>query len=169
MKKIILTTVIISALLTGCQNNTTKTSETSAETEMVHEHDADAIHQHEHDNGEMTLDNSWKNEILLDNGNKWEANLETTRGIDKMLVLLKANNPKTVEDYQQLASKLNDETNTVIKKCSMEGPSHDNLHVFLHPLIEKIDALGKVSTTDKGAEITASIQENLHEYDNYFK
>lgn len=169
MKKILLTTVIISALLTGCQNNKTKTSEASAETEMIHEHHGEAIHEHEHDNAEMTLDNSWKNEIQLNNGNKWEANRETTLGVDKMLALLKENNPKTVEDYHQLASKLNDESNTVIQKCSMEGPSHDNLHVFLHPLIEKIDSLGKVSTTEKGAEITASLQENLDEYYNYFK
>src|SRR5690606_40529319 len=73
-----------------------------------------------------------------------------------MLNLVKTSDPKTVEDYHTLASKLNEDKNYVVKKCTMEGPSHDNLHVFLHPLIEKIEALGEVSTTDEGAKITRS-------------
>ena len=115
------------------------------------------------------MGNAWVNEIKLNNGNKWEANLETTEGVDKMLNLVKSSDPKTVEDYHALASKLNEEKNYVVKKCTMEGPSHDNLHVFLHPLIEKIEALGKVSSTDEGAEVTASIKENLEGYYNYFQ
>ena len=115
------------------------------------------------------LNNAWVNEIKLDNGNKWEANLETTEGVDKMLNLVKSSAPKTVEDYHALASKLNEDKNVVVKKCTMEGPSHDNLHVFLHPLIEKIEALGKVSNTDEGAETLASIKENLEGYYNYFQ
>ncbi len=167
MKKTILIAAILSVSLIGCKDNKSKNPETSVETERVHEHEAD--HERGHDQDEMALNNAWVNEIQLDNGNKWEANLETTQGVDKMLVLISENQPKTVEGYHQLASKLNDVKNTVVKKCTMEGPSHDNLHIFLHPLIEKIDALGTVSSVDKGAEISASIKENLLEYNNYFK
>lgn len=163
MKKTIFTTAILSILLLGCKDNKT----TNPQTEMDHEHLTETIHEHETEG--MALNNSWVNEIQLDNGNKWEANLETTQGVDKMMTLINKNNPKTVEDYHQLASKLNDEKNMVVKECTMEGPSHDNLHVFLHPLIEKIDALGNVSTVDQGAEITESIKENLEGYTNYFK
>ena len=160
MKKTILTTAILSAFLIGCKDNKTTTSDTSVDTEMVHDHD--------HENDGMALNNSWIKEIELDNGKKWEANLETTRGVDKMLILLEEIEIKTVEDYHLLASRLNDEKNIVVKECTMEGPSHDNLHVFLHPLIEKIDALGKVPNKDKGAEIAESIKENLNGYSNYF-
>lgn len=165
MKKAILTTVIISALLIGCTENKTTTQQGLVETEMAQEHDTEPTHE----KMGISLNNSWVKEIKLDNGNKWMANLETTQGVNEMLGLLKDNNPRTVEEYHQLASKLEDTKNVLVKECTMEGPSHDNLHIFLNPLIGKIDELGKVTTMEKGNEIIASIQENLNEYNNYFK
>lgn len=166
MKKTILTTAIVSALLIGCNETKHKTENTDIieTTEGVHEHEMEEMAAETH-----SMNNAWINEIKLDNGSKWEANLETTEGVDKMLNLVKSSNPKTVEDYQVLASKLNEDKNFVVKKCTMEGPSHDNLHVFLHPLIEKIEALGKVSTIEEGAEVTSSVKENLEGYYNYFQ
>ena len=166
MKKTILTAAIISSFLIGC--NETKNKEENARiveaTEVTHEHHGEEMAAEMH-----PLNNAWVNEINLDNGNKWDANLETTQGVDKMLSLIKTSDAKTVEDYHTLASKLNEDKNVVVKKCTMEGPSHDNLHVFLHPLIEKIEALGKVSTVAEGSEVTASIKENLEAYYEYFK
>ncbi len=166
MKKVILTTAIISALLISC--NETKQKEESTETvqttEGVNEHEMEEMATEMH-----SMNNAWVNEIKLDNGSKWQANLETTEGVDKMLGLVKTSEPKTVEDYHTLASKLNEDKNVLVKKCTMEGPSHDNLHVFLLPLIEKIEALGKVSTTEEGSEVTASIKENLDGYYTYFQ
>ncbi len=166
MKRIILTTAIISALLISCNetNHKHENSDIVETTEGVHEHEMEEMPAETH-----SLNNAWVNDIKLDNGSKWEANLETTEGVDKMLGLLKSTNTKTVEDYHSLASKLNDNKNVVVKKCTMEGPSHDNLHVFLHPLIEKIEALGKVATVEEGSQVTASIKENLDGYYTYFK
>lgn len=160
MKKTIITTVFVSALLISC-NETMQKHETS---EGVHE-------QHEK---EMTVkshsyNNDWVNEIQLNKGSKWEANIETTQGVDKMLGLVKSSNPKSIDDYHTLALKLNDEKNLVIKECTMKGPSHDNLHIFLHPLIEKTDALLQAPSENEGSKILASIQGNLEAYYNYFK
>lgn len=162
MKKTILTAAIISAFLMSCNETKQKTenSETVEATEAVHEHHGEEM---------IAINNDWVNEINLDNGNKWDANLETTEGVDKMLSLVESSEKKSVEDYHALASDLNETKNFVVKKCTMKGASHDNLHVFLHPLIDKIEALGKVSTVDEGSEITASIKENLEGYSNYFK
>lgn len=166
MKKIILTTAILSALLISCNETKNKDehSETIETTEGVHEHEMEEMGTEMH-----SMNNAWVNEMKMDNGNKWQANLETTEGVDKMLGLLKSSDPKTVEDYHSLATKLNEDKNIVVKKCTMEGPSHDNLHIFLYALIEKIEALGKVSTAEEGSKITASIKENLEGYYNYFQ
>lgn len=166
MKKVIFTLAVLSALMISCKDNQTTNAETSLETEVQHEAEIVKEHQ-EHD--EMALNNDWVKEIQLNNGSKWDANLETTKGVENMTNLIKASDPKSVEDYHNLASKLNDEKNFVVKECTMEGASHDNLHVFLHPLIEKIGALGKVATVDEGSEITTSIRENLDAYSDYFK
>lgn len=167
MKKTILTTLILSALMIGCKDSKTKNSENSETTEEVQNH-KEGIAKKSEDQATV-YNNAWVNEIALDSGAKWEANLETNEGVEKMLKLVEASDPRSVEDYHSLASELNEENNYVIKKCTMTGPSHDNLHVFLHPLIEKIAALGEVSSTEEGAKITAGIKENLEGYYDYFK
>ncbi|AFL79674.1 hypothetical protein Aeqsu_0146 [Aequorivita sublithincola DSM 14238] len=165
MRKAILYTALISAITIGCNDaNKQEQSETVEATEVIQENNSEEIHTEDH-----SLNNDWVNEIALDNGAKWEANLETNEGVLKMLEDIKSSEPQSIEDYHGLATQLNEEKNTVVKQCTMKGPSHDNLHVFLHPLIEKIGALGKVSTTTEGAEITKSIKENLDAYSNYFK
>lgn len=173
MKKTMLTIAIVSAVLLGCNDTKNQNQNGASEIveEMHHGHDTSAsMGDHkEIDHATHAAANAWMDEIQLNGDDKWEANLETTEGVDKMLNLVKTSDPKTVEDYHTLASKLNEDKNYVVKKCTMEGPSHDNLHVFLHPLIEKIEALGKVSSTDEGAEVTANIQENLEGYYDYFQ
>lgn len=162
MKKTILTVAILSALLVSCNETKHKDGEALETTEAGHEHHGEDMLSH-------ATDNSWVKEIKLDSGKKWDSNLETTDGVEKMIVLVKSSESKTVEGYHTLAKELNEVKNYVVKECTMEGASHDNLHVFLHPLIEKIDALGKVSTEDAGAKIKESIQENLNGYYNYFQ
>lgn len=163
MKKIILTAIVLSAVITGCKESRQQEGGTSGAVEVVHQDQA------EHSGEATALNNAWVNEIRLNDGKKWEANLETTQGVESMLELLKTSDPKSVEDYHHLAADLNDEKDFVVRECTMEGPSHDNLHVFLHPLIEKIDALSKVSTGGEGADLTAGIKENLDGYYAYFK
>ncbi|MFT5891164.1 MAG: hypothetical protein ACI9Y7_001265, partial [Dokdonia sp.] len=87
------------------------------------------------------LNNNWETEIKLDETNKWTANDETTEGVNKMLDILENLNTNPDLDYATLGKDLKGEINVVIQKCSMKGPSHDNLHVFLMPLIDKVDAL----------------------------
>ncbi len=166
MKKTILTATILSVLMLGCKDNNTK-NETSETTQEVQNHNEEITNAS--DDEAVVYNNAWVSEIELDNGDKWQANLETNEGVEKMLELVESSEPKTVDDYHNLAAKLNETKNFVVKKCTMEGPSHDNLHVFLHPLIEKIAALGKVSSTEEGAKVTAHIKENLEAYYDYFK
>lgn len=165
MRKTILTAAILATVFVSCKDQ--NKTETTVETKAVHEHVEVATHEnHAHD--VFALDNAWMKEIELDNGKKWDANIETTDGVNAMLDYIDAISPTTVAEYHELASKLNDEKNFVIKECTMEGPSHDNLHIFLHPLIDKIAALGKVSTAEQGAAVTETIVENLEAYTEYF-
>ncbi len=159
MKKIVLVTVLFSIVLTSCNDTKKKVVEPTAK-EQEKEKTA-----HE----ENTINNDWIHDIALDNNAKWNANIETTQGVNAMLKLIEERTPETIEDYHFLATKLSDVKNTVVKECTMKGPSHDNLHIFLHPLIEKIDYLLEITSTEEGAEITASIKENLAAYEHYFQ
>lgn len=143
MKKLVAIIVIISLTLTSCAD---KKKESNS-----------------------ILNNDWEKEIALDNGAKWEANIETTNGVSDMLLLVNGNKETSLEAYLTLAKKLSERSNLLIKECSMKGPSHDNLHVFLLPLIQKINLLLKTTSATEATQIVSSISENLNAYSTYFK
>jgi hypothetical protein len=160
MNKLIATLMFLT-LITGCVETNKK--ETKSKT---------TIEEHKNEKKEIEsdyLNNNWLEDIQLNNGIKWNANIETTQGVNMMLEEIKKSSPKTVQEYVSLANKLNTEKNMIVEKCTMKGESHDNLHIFLHPLIEKINHLQKVTTMKDGMEITNSIIENLEAYTYYFK
>ena len=152
--------------LIGCKEE--KRQETSAQNDASEAH-TDATHE-QHQKADATVyKNSWTADIQLDNDKKWQANMETNEGVEKMKNILKTHNTSAIEDYHQLAEQLNNVKNDVVKKCNMKGPSHDNLHVWLVPLIEKIEALSETENSEDAAKIKHSIVENVNLYSNYFR
>lgn len=119
-------------------------------------------------NKDQLLNNNWEKKIALDGSNKWMANEETTLGVNKMLDLLENLDTSSEIDYTALGTDLKNEINIVIQKCSMKGPSHDNLHVFLMPLIEKVDALQASRSIEDNKLLVDSIIYNLKAYNTYF-
>jgi len=107
--------------------------------------------------------------LVLNDGEKWEANPETTNGINTMITDLNnlAENP-TLEDYKNLGAALNETKGKILNQCTMKGPAHDNLHSFLMPLIRKIKRLKNVDSIEKAEKITSKIKLHLFEYENYF-
>ena len=163
MKRIFILITLLSIVLTSC--NDVKKKEQNITSPSIENEGAKEESQ---DTG-YNLNNDWVQDIQLDNNSKWQANVESTQGVNAMLDLIKKSNLKTIEDYHTLGSKLDEEKNMVIKKCTMKGPSHDNLHVFLLPLVEKIDYLLETTSLEDASKITNSIIENLNSYKNYFQ
>jgi len=163
MKKITIITLLLSILLISC-------GEIKKEDKIIETTVNETKHEKEKVvKVENQINNDWIQIIKLNDSKKWEANIETTKGVNMMLNQINKRNPNTVQDYLDLANKLNAQKNTLVKECTMTGPSHDNLHIFLHPLIEKINALLKTTSTTEGSETTKSIKENLEAYADYFK
>ena len=113
-------------------------------------------------------DDDWINDIVLNNGSKWKANKETTDGVIALLTLINENKTWNTGEYKKLGDSLNEVKNTVVKECTMKGASHDNLHVWLHPLIEKIEMLQKTESTNEGTYLTSNIKNHLEGYFDYF-
>lgn len=110
----------------------------------------------------------WERDIKLDNGDQWHANSETTEGITNMLQLVKEFRSESVENYRELGEALANEKDELIQKCTMKGASHDNLHVYLQPLISKIAELEQVQTPAEGQRLVAEINNHLNAYHRYF-
>lgn len=128
----------------------------------------ETVEQDNHAGATQKLDDAWVNDIVLNNGIKWQANKETTEGVMAMLTLINENKVSKTNDYKKLGDGLNEVKNTVVKECTMKGASHDNLHVWLHPLIEKIEVLQKAENAEEGAYLTSNIKKHLEGYYDYF-
>lgn len=156
MKRSVIITLLIATVFASCKN-TEKQEEIENQKEVVQKQ------------VEGVLSTQWMDDIQLNNGAKWEANIETTEGVVNMQALLKTQTTTSIEDYHQLANKLNDSKNSVIKECTMKGASHDNLHVWLLPLIAKIEALSATKKVEDASKIKLSIEENINAYSDYFE
>ena len=162
MKHVILTISLLALISCKDSNNQNTKMETTEPSADIHNanHSEDASHVYA---------NAWMNEIELNNGRKWQANTETNEGIQKMKNSIKTQTINTLDDYYRLAEQLNNDKNYVVKNCTMKGASHDNLHVWLLPLMEKIEALSEVKTMENASKLKRSIEENINAYSNYFK
>lgn len=156
MKKAVTLIILIAILSIGCKN-TEAHEKTNTSKVAVQEQESDV------------LSTQWMNDIQLNNGSKWQANIETTEGVDKMKELLETHVTSSIEDYRQLASRLNEEKNKLVKACTMQGASHDNLHVWLYPLIERITLLTKANNVSEASKIKQGIKESVNAYSMYFQ
>lgn len=143
--------LLLSLFILGCKNNK--------------EESAVAIAVDLHPQEELL---AWENEIELDRGSKWIANRETTAGIKQMSAIIEKSSPSTVDEYKQLGDSLISEINILIAACTMKGPSHDNLHIFLEPLVIKAAQLEQTFSKEEGARLTSEIEQHLQAYHKYF-
>ena len=159
MKKTVITLIAVSLLFTACKDQHKESNATKKnETELT-----------EQPTESKVVGNEWMQEIKMNDGAKWTANPETNEGIVRMKSVLITSKLKELDDYHTIANALNKETNYVIKECTMKGPSHDNLHLWLLPLIGKINALKEAESLAKAQHIYKSIEQNVSAYDNYFE
>ncbi len=164
MKRLIIAMSLLA--LASCKDN--KKEEALTKTNDV-EQSVEATNENHNDKTSSVYENSWVEEIEMNRGKKWAANVETNEGVQKMQNSIKIQTISTLDDYHKLAEQLNDDKNYVIKNCTMKGASHDNLHVWLLPLMAKIEALSETKTVEDAAKIKESISENINAYNSYFE
>jgi len=119
--------------------------------------------------GDQISHEGTSSQVELNEGKKWQANPETTDGINKMTVLVQQFEPtENVADYQALSEQLNLAFKEIFEKCSMTGPAHDQLHNYLLPML----GIMKKMRSDDLELCKASVQrmdDRLQEYEEYFK
>lgn len=145
MKKTAILSVTLLFLIAGC--STEKSKDEHNQSEETHaNHDAPDL-------------------VQLDNGNKWMANIETTEGIQNMMQIIDVAQTNTNSSVESLKENLLLEFTDILKKCTMKGESHDQLHNYLLPLKEQIENLTEEGKQDELEEIKSY----LSTYKNYFE
>ena len=106
-------------------------------------------------------------EIMLNQGAKWQANPETTTGISNMKLLVTDFMKGQTKDCDGLRSALQAEFESIIQQCTMTGEAHEQLHHYLIPLQEKIGKI-KGKSADDCKVAVESLNDFLSTYDQYF-
>lgn len=101
------------------------------------------------------------NGVQLNDGEKWEANLETTEGIRMMISRIESFKKENSEEYTVLQTNLQSDFKMIFQKCTMKGEAHDQLHNYLLPLKKELDQLS--------LENIDSVQMYLQSYQLYFQ
>lgn len=127
-------------------------------------------HAHAHDHGHAAQEAADQDDhtatgtaVQLDNGQTWEANIETTEGIASMEALVGSYAPGS-DDGQLLKEGLEAEFQDIFAKCTMTGEAHDQLHNYLAPVHKMLKELGPEPSE---AELDA-LGEYLATYTDYF-
>lgn len=149
--KQIFTIAISSILLLSCKNSAQLTTEENTV------------------QSEQTQNEQVSDKIQLNNNEKWKVNHEmkpyVLQGEELVNSYLQSNNT----DYVTLAKQLKDLNNKLIKSCTMEGASHDELHKWLHPHLEMVGGLDTITDAEKAKETTKNIANSYQMYHQYFK
>jgi len=107
--------------------------------------------------------------ISLNNGERWQANIETSQGIKQMQEILAPYSEKSPADAcKSLGASLQTELDGIIKQCTMTGDAHEQLHYFLNPLFGNVNQLKEASSADC-AETIRSLKAHLDSYEKYFQ
>lgn len=102
--------------------------------------------------------NNQTSDITLNDGQKWQVNREMALHFEAM----EADIAKfqTGDDLAELQSRLKTNISDLTTKCTMKGQAHDELHKWLVPFIDEVNAM----QTDNP---TGAIEKLRGQFDNY--
>jgi len=146
----IISILAISLFLISCGNTSEKKS---------HDLGESISHEDHQQNDDMVG-------IELNNGEKWTVNAEMTPFIlDSENIL----NQYADGNYKELAEQMEGKNKGLIKSCTMDGKSHEELHKWLHPHMELIESLGDAENDQKANEIIVDLKKSFVTFHTYFE
>ena len=107
--------------------------------------------------------------IELNNGEKWVVNDEMKPFVGKGEELVNTYIQNRQSDYKTLAGQLKDQNSQLIKSCTMDGKSHDELHKWLHPHLKLVEKLEKLNDATEADELVNQLEKSYENYHNYFQ
>lgn len=143
IKIVLLATVGL--LLFSCNSKSKEEKTTKIKTE-----------EHQHSDSEA---------IQLNDGGKWKVDDAMMLHIRNMEKDVANFDKESDKNYSLLADKLKVNIDLLTSNCTMKGEAHDELHKWLVPYIELVDAFSK----EKSANQFTEIQHSFKTFNQYFQ
>ena len=101
--------------------------------------------------------------LQLNEGQKWKVDDNMMVHIAQMEQdIASLDQPK---DFEQLSENLNKNLGLLTSNCTMKGQAHDELHKWLLPYIDLVEAFA----TDKSVDNYTAIQNSFSTFNTFFK
>ncbi len=156
MKKLFIL-AISSLVFFSCNTATEKTTEKAEENPKE-----EAVKHEDHKNDDKA------ETVELNNGAKWVVNEEMKPYVMKGEELVNNYAQTNQTDYKKLAVDLQAQNGKLIKSCTMDGKSHDELHKWLKPHLELTKDLDKENDPAKAKTLVTDLQTSYKNYHQYF-
>lgn len=153
--------LFIALFAAACANEVKEADDSTTEQVEAVVEEAD---EHAHAHGETMLDL-----IELNEGERWLVNEEMKPHVQSGENILKTFFEENSTNYDELVVNLENAHQSLIKSCTMEGKSHDELHKWLHPTLEAVKELKEANTSEEQRELTERLVDLYDTYHQYFQ
>lgn len=120
----------------------------------------------DHDSETSINKTSSSNELVLNQGEKWDVSTGMTSQILKMASIIETTDI-AIFDPPEVSYKLHQEIKMMTSLCSTKGEAHRQLHNYINPLTEQVVGL-RIANDVAKAPLLQSIQTYLNTYNTYF-
>jgi hypothetical protein len=158
--------LLATSLIVACGNQLNQEQD-AAEATHEHSHDSEhATHEHSHDT-EPTNTTS----LALNNGAKWEADESTRKHTSALIKATDAFEQQPKKDlaaYHAFADEAQSILQELINGCTMEGPNHDALHLWLEPVLNDVKNLKDCKEETTAKEKATVLTTDIKKYPQFF-
>ena len=107
--------------------------------------------------------------LALDDGAKWSMDEHTRTSSAALRTHLGEATPESVSALTALGATLQGDIDGLIAGCTMTGPSHDQLHVFLMAFIPEVQSLSATADLDAGQQNVERLKGLMASYGEHFE
>ncbi|MBS1550004.1 MAG: hypothetical protein JSS94_09110 [Bacteroidetes bacterium] len=129
--------------------------------EVVHHTVSDNEHQVRSDSSELALNN----------GAKWQTDASTrthAQALNKLSEEFEKASKNGLDTYHAFADKAQNELQELINGCTMKGPDHDALHLWLEPVLADVKNLKNSDNTNEAEIAVNSFFSNVKKFNQFF-
>lgn len=76
---------------------------------------------------------------------------------------------RSFEEFQKLGESLKGNIDLLTSNCTMEGKAHDELHKWLLPYIDLVDALNNSKSMEESMQIIEEIRSSFNRFNTFFE
>lgn len=108
-------------------------------------------------------------DIVLNKGEKWTVDPHMLEHIRTMESAIAACAPGDEEAMQDLGDILNEGVELLTSNCTMTGQAHDELHKWLLPYIDLVNAFNETETDEEKTSLLEQLNQSMDTFNTYFQ